>query len=439
MRVNQTAFFNANQSLQTKTSENRLLTKLNNQYDSFNSKTTPKQISFGIEPVTTGLGILIWELICAAAISLAICAAGVALVGGGVYAVLAISDWVDNKRKAKAEALKIQMLNDKKAKVDANNGQISSKEAEKEYINELEKVTIPANGTGQEVGLNQVIGNELLKLGLARNLLLPLLQVMDGDSSAHDMLPNGICFFGPRGTGKSFIATALAGHYVEKGGCFKELEFVKDTEKDIATMEKMFGDAQKRFEKSGKTQYTIILLDEADKNARKEGMEFHDPVRNAKLLKLVNNCKDRGVIFISTSNKLSYITPDLLRNGRADMRIPIGSVDICDFADMVNFYIKQSNKTTDELDYAVITEAFKNKKLAYKPEDINQAVTMATRNIRKGYLSTEKLLKSIQAQDIIFDEAVQKQFDDEKIMARKFGGLNTNARYSDEDVVNQEG
>lgn len=441
MQINQITLANNNAKSKTELknkSQSRMTKGFNSEPDSFTpniNRIKSKQPSFGIDPVITPIVLLILSCIKDFAIIVGIEAAIAAVVGGGVYGVMKISEWVDNKRKSKAEALKIQTIKDENAKVEDNNHQITPKGAHTEYTKEAERVTIPIKGTGEELGLNKVIGNDLLKLGLARNVLLPLLQAMDGDSTAKNRMSNGINFFGPKGTGKTFVAEALGEHYKEKGGYFEKLNFDGNTEKDITNMNRVFSDAEKRFKESGNKKYTIVFLDEIDKKVRKEGLDGYNADRNARLLELVNNCKDRGVIFMSASNDLAKVAPDLLRSGRTDLRVPVGAVDICDVADMINFYVKASKKPYDKLDYQAITNDLKTKNLAYKPKEIEATVQNATRRITSGYLDTNKLRAAIARSDIEFNETEQQQFETEKEMVKKLGGINPNARYSDEDVV----
>ena len=446
MHINQITLANSNVKAKRElknNSQGRFMNGLDNGADSFapsasNLNTHRRdKTSFGIEPVTTTVAVLafLWDCITTFAVVVGIEAALAAVIGGGIYGVMKISEWVDNNRKAKAEALKIQTLKDENAKVEDNNHQITSKGAHTEYVKEAERVTIQATGTGQESGLNKVIGSDLLKLGLVRNVLVPLAQAMDGDASAKNRLPNGINFFGPKGTGKTFVAESLGEHYQKLGGYFEKLNFDGNTEKDIKNMTKVFNEAEQRFRTSGNKKYTIVFLDEIDKKVRKEGFDGYNADRNARLLELASNCKDRGVIFMSASNDLAKVSPDLLRNGRTDLRVPLGAVDICDVADMINFYVKASKKPYDNLDYEAITNDLKTKNLAYKPLEIEATVQNATRRITSGYLDTNKLRAAIAKSDIEFNEIEQQQFEAEKGMVKKLGGINPNARYSDEDVV----
>lgn len=391
-------------------------------------------VSFGMDPVSYFCVYFLTELAIAAALS----AAAIAGVVGITYAVLGISSWVDNLRNKTKELFKEQIKYDQKNIYDANNYQLSMKDVKQKYNKELEDVAIKPSENGNEMGLNKVVGNSLLKLGLIRNVLSPLQKVMNGNMDAKENIPNGICFFGPKGTGKTFIAKALGEHYQANGGHFKELKFVGNDEKDIETMKQIFSEAQQKFEESGKKKYTIVLLDEADKNVQNADSESAHPLRTSRLLGLVNNCKEKGVIFVSTTNELSSMAQDLLRNGRSDLRVPVGSVEIFDVADMINYYIKKSGAATEKIDYKAITESIKTEKLVYKPDMIESIINNTVKNSSNNCVDTAKLQKAILASDLKFNPTEEAKLSSEKELAKKLGGLNENARYPGENIPELE-
>lgn len=184
-----------------------------------------------------------------------------------------------------------------------------------------DEVLIPLKGEGYEQGLNKVIGFAKLKTGLYEDVLMPLCEIMKGKKSQHMFVPNGINFFGPMGTGKTHFATQLGEHYVKKGGRFVNLrpKLTSDVVKDIATLKAEFAEAKKIFEESGRKKYTMLFIDEIEKV-----FDINDPNQRpvmAHLLGLANDCKDNGVILMTTSNYLDKVEPALLRNGRTDILI----------------------------------------------------------------------------------------------------------------------
>lgn len=439
MQINQITQANSsvNKKNELTSKKGRLSNGLNSEPDSFtpsHSRGKAYQPSFGFDPVTivVGIGYFLWGALQTAAIAAAFALAGAAVLGGGMYIVNKISEWVDKSRADDANAVANQIKGDV-LNIKNGNG-ISKSDAEAIYKNGMERVAIEPKGTGIEDGLNQVVGESGLKLGLCRNVLLPMLEVMDDKSGAKSKVPNGVNFFGPRGTGKSYLIDAMMDHYVKKGGYAETLHFVGDNKEDIATMRKVFSDAEKRYNESGKKKYTMVFLDELEKNAQKSDLPESHPERTSELLRLVKNCKDRGVVFISASNDLNLVNTDLLIEGKTDLRVPVGNIKIHDVADMINFYIMQQGYSVSSsgLDYNAITNDLRTGKLEYKPSEIKAIV----RNAKKGSntVTTEGLRTAIGYGGIVFSDEEQKQFNSELNMMKKLGGVNEDARYPWEKV-----
>lgn len=388
------------------------------------------QVSFGMDPVTAAFLIPLIVGLIELGVSMAI----VGALFGSVYAISNISEWVDNLRNLKNQLLKKQIKQDQENIYNENNYQLTQKEVKKVYNKELERVSIKSSGHGDELGLNSVVGNNLLKLGLARNVLTPLLKVMDGDEASRENIPNGICFFGPKGAGKTYIANALGEHYQTKGGYYRELIFTDNDEKDIENMKQIFAEAEQKFTKSGGKRYTIVFLDEIDKNAQNSNIENSHPLRTSRLLSLVNNCKDKGVVLVTTANDLSKATPDLLRNGRTDMRVPTGPIEVFDVADMINYYIQKAGLTSYSIDYNKITDGIKTKKLVYKPNMIELMIKNIAKNSENHSVDTERLQAAIANADLEFSLEEKNNLDTQKSTAKQLGGLNENARYAGENI-----
>lgn len=338
-----------------------------------------------------------------------------ALFFTSAYAAEKISDSVDKKRARRKEQIKAEVLEDI-MRLESKNPQMSGKAIADSWNKKLNRVSIEPKGDGNDVGLNKVIGYDNLQYNLAKKVLMPLCDVMDG-KNAHSTVPNGLCLFGPGGTGKTHMAEALGEHYEALGGAYEKMDFTYDDKTDIQTLKNMFSAAEERYNDSGKKVYTMILVDDIEK-------QLHPDTAGA-LVKLTNNCKNKGVVFVSTSNDLKKISPYLLRNGRTDLRVPVGDVEDFDVADMINYNLKKHNMVHEPIDYEVILNAIKEKSLKFKPMDIQIALNTVNDDIREfgGYLTTNDIKNALTKTRIAFNEQEAKLYSDNVEYAKKLGGV----------------
>lgn len=288
----------------------------------------------------------------------------------------------------------------------------------------LNRVIIPLKGDGYEQGLNKVIGLAKLKTDLYNDVLMPLCETMDGKPKQH-YIPNGINFFGPKGTGKTYFAEQLGEHYVRKGGYFNKIKLSNDSVKDIETLDKAFANAEANFVESGNKKYTMIYIDEIEKYFSKDNSEQKPTI--ARLLELSNNCRDRGAILTSTSNYLDQVEPSLLRTGRTDLRIPIGHVPDYDLMDMLNYYLKKDGipHDTENIDFEAIRQAVKTEHLEYKPKDIETRLLKEADNVADygGQMTTESIKDALLLSKPEFNDAERLQFAADKAFAKQLGGI----------------
>lgn len=288
----------------------------------------------------------------------------------------------------------------------------------------LENVIIPLKGNGYEQGLNKVIGHAELKTRLYTDLFMPLCETMAGKSK-HYAIPNGINFFGPPGTGKTYFAEQLGEHYVEKGGYYTKLKLTTDSTKDIGIIDKAFAEAEENYNKSGNTKYTMIFIDEIEKYFTKNDDAQKPTV--ARLLELANNCKGRGAILVSTTNYLDKIEPSLLRTGRTDIRIPIGNIADYDLMDMINYYLKKDGlpHTFKDINFEEVRKSVETEKLQYKPQDLEGRLVREAENVVDygGQMSTEFIKDALLQTKPEFKAKEIAQFEADKAFARQLGGI----------------
>lgn len=289
----------------------------------------------------------------------------------------------------------------------------------------IKQVLLPiADGCNEQKGLNKIVGVSKLKMEIYNKVLIPLCETMRGNRQ-HEIVPNGINFFGPKGTGKTFFARQLGEHYVAKGGYFEELDFTGDPKLDIEYLETKFAEAKKRFEDSGKKKYSMFFIDEVEKMFDKND-SMQRPTLN-KLLELTHNCRDNGVVLLTTANYLKRVEPALLSNGRTDLRIPMDYINKYDLSDFFTHYIQKHNlPVEDNIDFAtIIRNIDKTEQLEYnKPKDIERRLlNKASNYIGSSYKMGEDEIREIIAginSDFYSEEC--RQFIIDKAYARKLDG-----------------
>jgi len=329
----------------------------------------------------------------------------------------------ENARKDVAVDI-LKDVGEKISTIIVKNPHASPSDIVKTYGTKLERVLIPLKGDGNEEGLNKIIGLVKLKTKFYDDVLMPLCEVMDGKNK-HADVKTGINFFGPKGTGKTYFAEQLGEHYVNKGGYFKKIKFTNDITKDTAILDRAYDEAEKKFIESGRKKYTMIFIDEVEKYLGKDNAL---QARTAKLLTLANNGKDRGVILVTTANYLNRIKPALLRNGRTDIRVPVGHIAEYDLADIINYYIRKDGLPVEEkIDFQKIIDAVKTEKLQYKPKDIENRLNAASLDYADygGTLGTEEIKDALISAKPKFDSEESIQFTKDKAYANRkaIGGI----------------
>jgi len=176
--------------------------------------------------------------------------------------------------------------------------------------------------------------------------------------------PKGILLFGPPGTGKTFLMSAMA----------KEMRmnfyYVKTS--DLLTSE--FGASEKNiaelFKNARKSSPAVLFFDEIDAIGRKRGMYQSDDVMprilSALLTEMDGVKTDEQVIVVAATNTPNVLDPALLRPGRFDKIIYMPPPDAKGRKEILKIYTKKLPIASDvDLDkLAKITERFTGAGLA---------------------------------------------------------------------------
>jgi cell division protease FtsH len=141
-------------------------------------------------------------------------------------------------------------------------------------------------------------------------------------------IPKGVILVGPPGTGKTLLARAVAGE--------ADVPFFSISGSDFVEMFVGVGASRVRdlFDQGKKHAPCIIFIDEIDAVGRHRGAGLgggHDEreqTLNQLLVEMDGFESNEGVILIAATNRIDVLDPALLRPGRFDRRVMVGSPDV---------------------------------------------------------------------------------------------------------------
>ena len=181
---------------------------------------------------------------------------------------------------------------------------------------------IPAS---QTVTFQDVAGADEEKEELAQ--IVDFLQDPKRYSRLGAKIPKGVLLVGPPGTGKTLLARAVAG---EAG-----VSFLSISGSDFVELYVGVGASRVRdlFEQAKKVAPAIVFIDEIDAVGRRRGAGLgggHDEreqTLNQLLVEMDGFSSNTGVIVIAATNRKDILDPALLRPGRFDRQIYVGTPD----------------------------------------------------------------------------------------------------------------
>ncbi|HEX4110173.1 MAG TPA: AAA family ATPase [Solirubrobacteraceae bacterium] len=137
-------------------------------------------------------------------------------------------------------------------------------------------------------------------------------------------VPRGVLLYGPPGTGKTLLAKAVAGEANAKFYSTSAAEFAEVfVGLGAARIRKLFAQARKNAP-------AIIFIDELDAAGRTRGRDVsgeRDGTLNALLVEMDGFAACDNVVVIAASNMIEQLDPALMRAGRLDRQIYVGTPD----------------------------------------------------------------------------------------------------------------
>lgn len=224
---------------------------------------------------------------------------------------------------------------------------------------QLRQATLTGTLEVPEVDLDRDIGGYAKVKKRLRAEILDVLALKDRSTAVEEitrleeLIPKGMIFWGPPGTGKTFFAKAMAAALgaaitVVSGPELKS-KWVGESEDNLRQI----------FHRARQSAPSIIVFDELDSFASARGTYTGSGVEHSMVNQLLTEMdgfhKEEMVFVIGTTNFVEILDPALLRPGRFEFHLHIPYPDARDRREILQIYDKKMRLqfTEDALDYAV--------------------------------------------------------------------------------------
>ncbi len=194
-------------------------------------------------------------------------------------------------------------------------------------------------------------------------------------------IPKGILLEGPPGTGKTLLARAIAGE--------ANVPFFSISGSDFVEMFVGVGASRVRdlFEEAKKNAPCIIFIDEIDAVARRRGTGMgggHDEreqTLNQLLVEMDGFGVNEGIIVMAATNRVDILDPAILRPGRFDRKISVGTPDVGGREDILKVHAR-NKPLADDVDLEQVARTTAGFTGADLENLLNEAAIVAAREGR---------------------------------------------------------
>jgi cell division protease FtsH len=229
----------------------------------------------------------------------------------------------------------------------------------KRAYSQVRQATLSGTMEIPSVDLEKDIGGYTKVKSKLKAEILEVLTKRDKATDAEDLarleelIPRGMIFWGPPGTGKTYFAKAIAASIgaaitIVSGPELKS-KWVGESEENLRQI----------FHKARQSAPSIIVFDEIDSFATARGTYTGSGVEHSMVNQLLTEMdgfhKDELVFIVGTTNFVESLDPALLRPGRFEFHIHIPYPDDEDRREILKIYDKKMRLqfTQEAMDYAV--------------------------------------------------------------------------------------
>ena len=205
-------------------------------------------------------------------------------------------------------------------------------------------------------------------------------------------IPKGVLLEGRPGTGKTLLAKAVAGE--------AKVAFFSISGSDFVEMYVGVGASRVRdlFEEAKKNAPCIVFIDEIDAVARRRGTGMgggHDEreqTLNQLLVEMDGFSANEGIIVMAATNRVDILDPAILRPGRFDRKITVGTPDVGGREEILKVHVK-NKPLSDDVDLKQVAQTTAGFTGADLENLMNEAAINAAKN-DKPYICQNDINKA---------------------------------------------